>query len=61
MNINIWNKYKLWLIKKLLYRADAIICSLPCPNTSQEIYYTLWSNLGKIHSIINNTYIANKK
>lgn len=43
---------KLWVLKRLLWRADALICSLPAPAQPTGSYFETWSRLGSVHGAI---------
>jgi hypothetical protein len=55
----IWTRYKLWLVRRLLWRADAVICSLPLPKSAAELnepYGVLRGDLGSVHRAIDRAY-----
>lgn len=47
-----WTRRKLKSIRWLLWRADAIICSLPTPARPEGAYFEVWGALGNIHGAI---------
>ena len=51
-----WTRYKLWLIRRLLWRADAVICSLPTPVAPHDSYFDTWGALGEVHGAIGRAY-----
>lgn len=51
-----WTRYKLWLIRRLLWRADAVICSLPPAREPRGAYYDLHGALLDVHGAIGKAY-----
>jgi hypothetical protein len=51
-----WTRWKLWALRRLLWRADAIICSLPTPNEPDSAYYDTWGAMGEVHGAIGRAY-----
>lgn len=51
-----FTRWKLWAIRRLLWRADAIICSLPSPEEPRGDYFATWGDLGSVHRAIDRAY-----
>jgi len=54
--MSVRTRFKLRLIKRLLWWADGVMCSLPGPAAPEGSYYEIWADLGNVHSSIGNTY-----
>ncbi len=46
------SRFTLWVIKRLLWWADALICRLPTPDAARGAYFDEWGRLSDVHGAI---------